>query len=141
MIQPTRVPRLDEVAERAGVSSATVSRYLNNPRIVATATGVRIQAAIEEMGYLPNLNAGALATSRSRMIAALVPDIAQSIFNDTVEAMIEELASDGNSVMLALTGADNAGLTREINMALARRVDAIILTGIVSEPETRQRLR
>src|SRR6187399_756387 len=140
MIQSTRVPRLDEVAERAGVSSATVSRYLNNPRIVATATGVRIQAAIEEMGYLPNLNAGALASSRSRLIAALVPDIAQSIFNDTIEAMIEELSADGNSVMLSLTGPDNSRLVAQINAALSRRVDAIILTGIVTDAEARDRL-
>jgi LacI family gluconate utilization system Gnt-I transcriptional repressor len=136
-----RNPRLDDVAAQAGVSAATVSRFLNNPGVVASATGVRIREAIEATGYIQNLAAGALATSRSRMIAALVPDIAQSIFNDTVEAMIEELASDGNSVMMALTGPDNHRLTREINMALARRVDAIILTGIVSEPETRDKLR
>jgi len=138
---PTRVPRLDEVAERAGVSAATVSRYLNNPRIVAAATGARIQAAIEETGYLPNLNAGALASSRTRLIAALVPDIAQSIFNDTIEAMIEELSADGNSVMLSLTGADNSRLVAQINAALSRRVDAMILTGVVTDAETRDRLR
>lgn len=136
-----RNPRLDDVAEVAGVSAATVSRYLNNPGVVAAATGARIMEAIEKTGYIQNLAATALAGSRSRLIAALVPDIAQSIFNDTVEAMIDELASDGNSVMLALTGPDNHRLTREINMALARRVDAIILTGIVSDAELRTRLR
>ena len=137
----TRPPRLDDVAARAGVSAATVSRYLNSPEVVAAATGARIRQAIEETGYVPNMAAGALASSRSRLIAALVPDIAQSIFNDTIEAMIDELASDGISVVLALTGADNHRLVPEINMALARRVDAIILTGIVSDDETRQRLR
>ncbi len=137
----TRAPRLDDVAAHAGVSAATVSRFLNNPAVVAEATAVRIRAAILAVNYVPNLNAGALAGSRSRLIAALVPDIAASIFNDTVEAMIEELASDGNSVVLALTGPDNHRLHAEINMALARRVDAIILTGIVSDAETRARLR
>ncbi len=137
----TRTPRLDDVASKAGVSAATVSRYLNNPEVVAAATGLRIREAIEELGYVGNLAAGALAGRRSRLIAALVPDIAQSIFNDTVEAMIEELAVDGNNVMLALTGADNRRLVAEINMALARRVDAIILTGIVTDTETRDRLR
>lgn len=137
----TRAPRLEEVAQRAAVSPATVSRFLNNPVVVAEATAVRIRAAILEMGYVRNLAAGALASSRSRLIAALVPDIAQSIFNDTVEAMIDEFASDGNSTMLALTGADNRRLNEEIDMALARRVDAIILTGIVSDAETRERLR
>jgi LacI family gluconate utilization system Gnt-I transcriptional repressor len=136
-----RAPRLDDVAQRAGVSAATVSRFLNNPDVVAPATAERIRAAIAAMGYVPNMTAGALASSRSRLIAALVPDIAQSLFNDTVEAMIEVLAEDGNSVVLALTGSDNHRLDAEINMALARRVDAIILTGIVSDPATRERLR
>lgn len=141
MASPTRAPRLDDVAAIAGVSAATVSRFLNNPEVVAKATGERIRAAVAETGYLPNLNAGALASSRTRLIAALVPDIAQSIFNDTIESMIEELASDGHSVMMALTGADNNRLISQINAALSRRVDAIILTGIVTDAETRDRLR
>jgi LacI family gluconate utilization system Gnt-I transcriptional repressor len=141
MSKDQRAPRLEEVAALAGVSTATVSRYLNNPGMVAAATGARIQAAVTETGYLPNLNAGALASSRSRIIATLVPDIAQSIFNDTIEAMIEELSNDGNSVMLSLTGADNNRLIAQINAALSRRVDAIILTGIVTDAATRDRLR
>ncbi len=136
-----RSPRLDDVAAMAGVSAATVSRFINSPEVVAAATGTRIREAIEATGYIQNLAAGALASSRSKLIAALVPDIAQSIFNDTVEAMIDELATDGNSVMLSLTGPDNHRLDREINMALARRVDAIILTGIVSDAGMRQKLK
>ncbi|MEO6388911.1 MAG: LacI family DNA-binding transcriptional regulator [Croceibacterium sp.] len=139
-METTRSPRLEEVALEAGVSTATVSRYLNSPERVALATRERIRVAVEAIGYLPNLNAGALAGNRSRLIAVLVPDIAQSIFNDTVEAMIDELARDGNSVVLALTGSDNRRLTAEIDMALARRVDAIILTGIVTEEAVRKRL-
>jgi len=141
MTRQLRAPRLDDVASLAGVSAATVSRFLNNPGMVAGKTGERIRAAIEQTGYLPNLNAGALASSRSRLIAVLVPDIAQSIFNDTIEAMIDELSNDGNSVMLALTGADNNRLIAQINAALSRRVDAMVLTGIVTDAETRDRLR
>ena len=136
-----RAPRLDDVARQAGVSAATVSRFLNSPTVVAAPTAERIRSAIEATGYVPNMTAGSLATNRSRLIAALVPDIAQSIFNDTVESMIDELSAAGNSVMLALTGPDNRRLNQEINVALARRVDAIILTGIVSDQETRERLR
>ncbi len=140
MTQP-RSPRLDEVAQIAGVSTATVSRYVNNPSVVAQATAQRIKAAIEQTGYLPNLTAGALAGSRSRLIAALVPDIAQSIFNDTIEAMIGQLSADGNSVVMALTGPQNDHLETQINAALSRNVDAIILTGIVTDADTRARLR
>ena len=136
-----RTPRLDDVAALAGVSAATVSRFLNNPRMVAAATAQRIQAAVAQTGYLPNLTAGALASNRSRLIAALVPDIAQSIFNDTMEAMIEQLTADGNSVVMSLTGPDNRRLEAQIDAALSRRVDAIILTGIVSDAAMRERLR
>lgn len=136
-----RAPRLEDVAAYAGVSTATVSRFLNNPEVVAKATAERIRAAIAATHYVPNLTAGALASNRSRLMAVLVPDIATSIFNDTVEAMIDELACDGNSVVLALTRPDNGRLHAEISMALARRVDAIILTGMVTDDQTRERLR
>jgi len=135
------VPKLDDVAQRAGVSAATVSRFYNNSAIVAPATSARIRAAIDEMGYVPNLLAGGLASKRSRLVAVLVPEIAQSIFNDTIEAMTSELSLDGNTVMLGLTGSGNARMPQLIESALARRADAIILTGIITDAETRKRLR
>ena len=135
------IPKLDDVAQRAGVSTATVSRYYNSPAMVAPATATRIRAAIDEMGYVPNLLAGGLASNRSRLVAVLVPEIAQSIFNDTIEAMAAELSLYGNTVMLGLTGSGNARMPQLIDAALARRADAIILTGIVTDAETRKRLR
>lgn len=135
------IPKLDDVARRAGVSTATVSRFYNNPAIVAPATAERIRAAIDETGYVPNLLAGGLASNRSRLVAVLVPEIAQSIFNDTIEAMAAELSLDGNIVMLGLTGAGNARMPQLIEAALGRRADAIILTGIVTDAATRERLR
>ena len=135
------IPKLDDVAARAGVSTATVSRFYNNPSIVAPATAARIREAIEATGYVPNLIAGGLASNRSRLVAVLVPEVAQSIFNDTIEAMSAELSLDGNVVMLGLTGADNARMPQLIDAALARRADAIILTGIVTDEATRARLR
>ena len=87
-------------------------------------TADRIRAAIAETGYVPNLIAGGLASNRSRLVAVLVPEVAQSIFNDTIEAMSAELSLDGNVVMLGLTGADNARMPQLIDAALARRADA-----------------
>jgi LacI family gluconate utilization system Gnt-I transcriptional repressor len=135
------IPKLDDVATRAGVSTATVSRFYNNPAVVAPATAARIREAISATGYVPNLIAGGLASNRSRLVAVLVPEVAQSIFNDTIEAMSTELALDGNTVMLGLTGADNSRMRALIEAALARRVDGIILTGIVTDAQTRERLR
>lgn len=134
-------PTLDDVAHRAGVSTATVSRFYNNPSIVAPATAARIRAAVDALGYVPNLLAGGLASNRSRLVAVLVPEVAQSIFNDTIEAMAAELSLDGNIVMLGLTGSDNARMAQLIDAALARRADGIILTGVLTDAATRERLR
>jgi LacI family gluconate utilization system Gnt-I transcriptional repressor len=134
------IPKLDDVATRAGVSTATVSRFYNNPAVVAPSTAERIREAIAATGYLPNLIAGGLASNRSRLVAVLVPEVAQSIFNDTIEAMSLELALDGNIVMLGLTGADNSRMQKLIDAALARRADGIIITGIVTDAQTRERL-
>lgn len=134
-------PTLDDVAHRAGVSTATVSRFYNNPSIVAPATAERIRSAVDALGYVPNLLAGGLASNRSRLVAVLVPEVAQSIFNDTIEAMSAELSLDGNVVMLGLTGPDNARMSQLIDAALARRADGIILTGVVTDGATRERLR
>ena len=141
MIDNGKIPKLEDVALIAGVSSATVSRFFNNPGMVATATADRIREAVATTHYVPNLMAGGLASSRSRLVALLVPDVAQSIFNATVEAMVDELSASGDIVMLGLTGVDNARMQPLISAALSRRADAIILTGIVSDPATRELMR
>lgn len=135
------VPKLEDVAERAGVSTATVSRYYNNPAIVARRTAQRIRTAIKNTGYVPNAMAGGLASNRSRVVAVLVPEIAQSIFNDTIEAMCAELTNEGIVVMLGLTGTDNRRMAGLIEAAVSRRADGVILTGLVTNEATRAFLR
>lgn len=131
---------LDDVAARAGVSTATVSRFVNNPQVVAKATAERIRAAIAETGYIPNLLAGGLASSKSKMVALLIPYLTDSIFNDTMQTMAEELAAAGTTVMLGLTGVSEARTEDLIRAAISRRVDAIIFTGPVT-PNVEQMVR
>jgi LacI family gluconate utilization system Gnt-I transcriptional repressor len=135
------VPKIEDVANRAGVSASTVSRFYNNPSVVAPSTAKRIREAIAATGYVPDLMAGGLASRRSRLVAVLVPEISHSIFNDTIEAMANQLSLDGYIVMLGLTGADNSGMKRLIEAALARRAEAVILSGIVSDASTKELLR
>lgn len=137
----SRQARLDDVARIAGVSSATVSRFFNNPDVVAETTAERIRAAVNEIGYVPNLLAGGLASNKSRLVAALVPHLTNSIFAETVEAMVSELSSEGYTVMLGVTGLTDQKLDLQIQNALARRVDTIIITGIVTDDDVRDRLR
>lgn len=128
-----KVPTLDDVALAAGVSAATVSRFINNPKVVAAATAERIRAAIGETGYIPNLLAGGLASSKSRMVAVLIPHLTDSIFNDTIEAMADELVASGTNVMLGLTGVSAERTEELIRDALSRRVDGIISSGPLNQ--------
>lgn len=127
-----KAPTLDDVAGRAGVSTATVSRFINNPEVVAPATAERIRHAIAATGYIPNLLAGGLASSKSKMVAVLIPYLTDSIFNDTMQAMVEELSAASTTVMLGLTGVSEARTEDLVRAALSRRVDAIIFTGPVT---------
>ena len=141
MSTKNKVPKLEDVAARAGVSPATVSRFYNNPTVVATSTADRIRKAVAETGYVPDLIAGGLASRRSRLVAVLVPEIAHSIFNDTIEEMVNELSRDGLIVMLGLTGADDSGMSELIDAALARRAEGVILSGSIATEAMRQQLQ
>ena len=94
-------PTLSAVAKLAGVSSITVSRVVRLPDLVAPETRGRVEAAMRELGYVPNQLAVALARARTRSIGVLVPTIANSIFADTVQGLSDELEPLGYAVILA----------------------------------------
>lgn len=75
-------PTLEDVAKLAGVSRATVSRVVNGAALVAPATVTAVQAAITELGYRPNRAARALVTRRTGVIAVVVPEANERVFND-----------------------------------------------------------
>lgn len=140
MNETTASITLDDVAKAAGVSTATASRYFNSPHIVAPATAERIRDAVEQLGYIPNLLAGGLASSRSRLVAVLIPQLSGSIFTDIIEAMVGELSASGYVALLGLTGLPQERTNELVHAALARRVEAIVITSAVDEP-TRAMLR
>lgn len=133
MSEADPTPKLEDVAAQAGVSTATVSRFFNNPDVVAPATAARIREVVEQTGYIPNLVAGGLASSKSRMVAVLIPHIAESIFGDMIERMVEELTAAGITVMLGVTGTGDRRTEELIRAAMSRRADAIISTGPVND--------
>lgn len=133
MTRSAKVPTLNEVAALAGVSTATVSRFLNNPDVVAEETSERIRQAVEQTGYIPNALAGDLASSKSRTVAVMIPHLENSLFNDMIERMVNEMTASGNNVMIGLTGTAPERTDSLVRAALARRVDAIISTGPASE--------
>jgi LacI family transcriptional regulator, gluconate utilization system Gnt-I transcriptional repressor len=73
--------RITDVAASAGVSPITVSRVFNAPQTVAPETLLRVRQAVQELGYVPNRLAGGLSSAKSRLIAAIVPTVAHSLFS------------------------------------------------------------
>lgn len=132
---------LREVASLAGVSMITASRALNTPAQVAPATLERVREAVERTGYVPNMLAGGLASSRSRLVAAVVPTIVGPVFQGTVHALTAALAEAGYQLMLGQGGYDGSGREDDLlDAILGRRPDGILLTGLVHSPSARRRL-
>jgi DNA-binding LacI/PurR family transcriptional regulator len=76
------MPTLQDVARRAGVSTATVSKVLSNTPYFTEATRLRVMQAVEELGYRPNLAARALSSGRTHIIAVVFPYVYEAIFTD-----------------------------------------------------------
>jgi LacI family gluconate utilization system Gnt-I transcriptional repressor len=84
--------------------------------------------------------AGGLASKRSRLVAAIFPTIASSMFAETMESLTDRLGEAGYQVLLGLSGYPAAREDDLLEAILSRRPDGILLTGIIHSPATRQRL-
>jgi LacI family gluconate utilization system Gnt-I transcriptional repressor len=135
------LPTLSAVAKRAGVSSITVSRVLRTPDIVAPDTRARIEKVMRELGYVPNLVAGALASAKTNSVGVLVPTIANSIFADTVQGLSDKLEPLGFSVILAQSRYDADREDRMLAALLSRRPEAIIMVGSPATEDGNRLLR
>lgn len=127
--EPHSAPTLSAVAKLAGVSSITVSRVVRLPNLVAPQTRDRVEAAMRELGYVPNLVAGSLASARTSSVGVLVPTIANSIFADTVQGLSDELEPLGYAVILAQSRYDAAREDHMLAALLSRRPEAIVMVG------------
>jgi len=124
---------LEQVARRAKVSTATVSRVLNNASIVKTSTRTRVLRAIEELKYHPNLHARNLAGGKSRTIGAIVSNLENPFFFDIYKTIESDAHSRGFEVVMANTDYRSEQLVSSIRLMIGRRVAG--LAAIVSEME------
>ena len=131
---------LQDVARVAGLSPITVSRALNTPGVVRPATIARVRQAVELTGYIPNLLAGGLASKRSRLVAAIVPQLFNAMFVETVQGLGDQLAANGYHLLLSLSEYSPQIEGELVSALLSRQPDGIVLFGINHEPETRKRL-
>ncbi|HMH66532.1 MAG TPA: LacI family DNA-binding transcriptional regulator, partial [Pinirhizobacter sp.] len=124
--QPARVRTVKEIAAIAKVSVATVSRALQRPELVSEATRLRIHEVVKRLGYTPNALARNLRTARTRLVIALLPDIANPFFSEVIRGIEQVAHENGYSVLL---GETQGSLVREqayADMIAARQADGII---------------
>lgn len=120
---------LQDIADRVGVTKITVSRALREPHRVSAALRLRIEEAIDELGYIPNHSAGALASGRSHSVALLIPSLSNSVFSEIQRGIEEGLRAGGYRVLIGHTGYSMLEEERLIDTYLSYGVDALILPG------------
>ncbi|MFM7331696.1 MAG: LacI family DNA-binding transcriptional regulator, partial [Brachymonas sp.] len=120
---------LRDVASQAGVTTMTVSRYLRSPDKVAQETAHRVQNAIEQTGYTPNMQAGSLASGRSRIVAVIVPNMSHSIFADTLHGLGQSLQAAGLQMLVASSDYSLEQEAQQIRAVLGWAPAALVLTG------------
>ena len=131
---------LHDVAKLAGVAPITASRALNTPQRVSPEVRQKVADAVSRTGYVPNRLAGGLASTRSRLVAAVVPTISGPVFLETVQALTATLAERGYQLMLGQSGYTGSREDALLEAIIGRRPDGIVLTGILHSSEGRRRL-
>jgi LacI family transcriptional regulator len=127
-------PTLDDVAKRAGVSTATVSRCLNAPDRVVEATRVRVQEAIDALGYTPNFGARVMAAKRTFTIGAIIPTMENAIFARGLQAFQESLHELGYTLLVASSSYRPDVEEEQIRALVARGADGLLLIGYDRDP-------
>jgi LacI family transcriptional regulator len=126
---------IKDVAEKAGVSAATVSYVLNDSRKVKPATGQRVLWAAKELGYLPNTAARSLAVGRSSIVGLVIPDIGNPFFPEITKAFQEEANLSGMETIVMNTNSDPQRTRNMVERLVGLQVPGTaFLTTQVDEP-------
>lgn len=122
-------PTIEDVARAAGVSTASISRALNDPDKVAKATREKIDKVIEALGYTPHFGARAMASSRIATVGAVIPTLANAMFASGLQAFQEVLAEEGVMLLVATTGYDPDAELRQIRSLMGQGATGLMLIG------------
>ena len=140
-LRPLRVERVpgavnaQDVARYARVSTASVSRALNNVEGIGEAARQRVLAAAAKLGYVPHGAALALATQRSQTVGALLPALDKPGIAVMLAALQERLRASGFSLLIATTSRDRKRDLEEVRLLLSRGIDGLLLVGADHTPQ------
>lgn len=119
---------LHDVAQLAGVSIKTVSNVVNNYPHIRPATREKVQAAIDELSYQPNLSARSLRSGRSGVIGLVLPELSLSYFAELADAVIANAEKHGLVVLIEQTGADRDREIAVLSSPRMRLTDGLIFS-------------
>lgn len=132
---------IDEVAKRAGVSKATVSRAINNSSRVKTATLKQIKRIINVLGYHPNTAARGIRTKVSKTIGIILPDISNNFYATLVRGIEDQARISGYQIMITNTDEITNNEYAEINNLLNQMIDGLIIVSTGGIKDYQQILR
>ncbi|WP_308491834.1 LacI family DNA-binding transcriptional regulator [Microbacterium terrisoli] len=124
---------LKDVAAQANVSPKTVSNVINGSAVVSPDTRARVEAALVELDYVPNLSARGLRNGRSGVIALALPDLATAYSAETAHAFVEAAHEHGWAVQIEETGGRPHREATLLSRARARMVDGVVLNPTVAD--------
>ena len=121
------MPTISDVAKRAGVSPATVSRVMQGAKNVSPATRERVEEAIEELGYVPSAVAQSLRSKRTRSLALVVSDITNTFWTTVARGVEDTAQARGYSLLLCNSDENPAKQQQYLDFLISQQVDGIII--------------
>jgi len=121
------MPNLLDIAKRAGVAPITVSRVINNSTYVSQSTRERVEAVVNELGYVPNTIARGLRSKRTKTLALVVTDITNPYFTSMARGVEDVAAAFNYTVIYCNTDESETKEEKYANMLAQRRVDGVLL--------------
>jgi LacI family gluconate utilization system Gnt-I transcriptional repressor len=133
-------PTIADVARLADVATITVSRALRHPSRVSAELRAKIDHAVEQLGYVPDPIARALASSRTDVIGVLVPSLTNVVFADVVRGIYDQLRDSSLQFQMGNTHYSALEEERLVKVFLSQKPAALIVAGIDQTASTRRML-
>jgi len=118
---------IKQVAKRARVSIATVSRTLHNSASVSPETAERVRRAIKHFDYHPDTNAQTLVSGRSRILGLVVSDITNPFFPELIRGFQDVALENGYDVLIAATNYESARMAHSVGRMIERKTDGVAI--------------
>jgi LacI family transcriptional regulator len=132
-LEVPRLTTMQDVAVRAGVSAKTVSRVYNDEANVSTATRTRVQQAMEQLNYVPNMLARTFREGRASVVGIAVPDIADPFFAAIIKAIDKQAQARGYTIAVTSLGFDDSRERPVVEALLRRQIDGLIVAPISAD--------